>query len=163
LSGLVIRPATTADLPAVRDVLVETWHATYDATLGVAVVDEITGRWHALDVLAAQLADQTCLRLIAEQGERIVGTLLATRGCDGLTLNQLYVLPAEQGQGAGLALFQAMQRQFGADTPVTLEVEPRNTGAIAFYERLGFRVVGSGGACGGDQGAGIAHLTMWRP
>lgn len=160
MKGASLRAATPADLPAVRDVLVATWHATYDATLGSAMVDDITRRWHSIGALAAQLEHADCLRLVVEQGGRIVGTLLATGCCDGITLNQLYVLPDAQGQGLGAALFRRMETELGDAIPVTLEVEPRNATAIAFYERLGFRVVGSGGACGGDQGAGIEHLTM---
>ena len=43
------------DLTSVRDLLVETWHDTYDAIYGVERVTEITNEWHALERLAREL------------------------------------------------------------------------------------------------------------
>ena len=39
-TDVLIRPAAPADLPAVRALLVETWHDTYDALLGAERVTE---------------------------------------------------------------------------------------------------------------------------
>ena len=49
--GLIIRDALAADLPAVRSLLVETWHDTYDGIYGWQRVAEITNAWHSLDAL----------------------------------------------------------------------------------------------------------------
>lgn len=51
-----IRPATPDDIAKVRDLLVSTWHSTYDSLLDVEQVTDTTDRWHALDVLAEQAA-----------------------------------------------------------------------------------------------------------
>jgi hypothetical protein len=50
-----IRKACAADLSAVRELLIETWHATYDAIHGAEEVTEITNRWHAIEILALHL------------------------------------------------------------------------------------------------------------
>ena len=77
-----IRPATLADIPALREMLVATWHATYDATLGVEKVNAIAASWHSLEKLgaecaAAQANPKADALLVAEAGGRIVGTASA--------------------------------------------------------------------------------------
>jgi hypothetical protein len=52
---IAIREASETDLPAVRALLVETWHDTYDALIGVQRVTEITNSWHSFGTLATQL------------------------------------------------------------------------------------------------------------
>jgi len=52
--GFVIRPGTSNDIGEVRNLLVSTWHDTYDSLLGVERVTKTTNEWHALDVLATQ-------------------------------------------------------------------------------------------------------------
>lgn len=58
-------------------------------------------------------------------------------------VDELYVRPTHRGGGLGTALFQAVEddRTLWRERPVALELEvtPRNTRALAFYERLGFR------------------------
>jgi hypothetical protein len=51
---LRIREVEPGDIPAVRDVLVATWHATYDPILGVQKFTEITNSWHSPANLAAR-------------------------------------------------------------------------------------------------------------
>ena len=46
-----IRSATKDDLATVRELLVETWHATYDDVYGVEKVNAVTNRYHSLDAL----------------------------------------------------------------------------------------------------------------
>ena len=158
---VTVRSATPADLPAVRQVLVATWHATYDAIFGVAMVTDITGRWHSLEALRGQIDKAGTAFLVAERDGAVVATLYASPGRDGiLMLDRLYVLPAMQGHGVGRALFETMRGRFPSTRMIRLEVEPRNAPAIAFYRRLGFADAGQGTACGGDQAAAIAHLVM---
>ncbi len=138
-AGLIIRDATSADLPAVRSLLVETWHATYDGIYGWRRVAEITNAWHSLDALSAQLGRESGIFLIALLGHEVVGTASARREPDrAALLTRLYVLPARQGEGIGRTLLQVALACF-PDAPVArLEVESQNEPAIAFYERMGF-------------------------
>ena len=87
-SGLAIRAAEPRDLEAVRALLVETWHDTYDPLLGVDKVTEITNSWHSIDALRPQLALPDCSFLVAEEGGRIVGHAFA----NGRRLPPLYPL-----------------------------------------------------------------------
>jgi ribosomal protein S18 acetylase RimI-like enzyme len=80
-------------------------------------------------------------------------------GAGRLDLGQLYVLPRAQGRGIGTRLLGRLLGAFPQATSVRLEVEPRNTRAIAFYRRAGFELVGAGSDCCGG-GSAIAHVVM---
>jgi ribosomal protein S18 acetylase RimI-like enzyme len=149
-----------ADLAAVRDVLVTTWHSTYDAILGEQQVEEITSAWHSIEALEKKRLTPGCSFLVAETDGRVVATAFARPGADDcIQLRQLYVLPQAQGRGIGRKLLAASLAGFPQARTVQLEVEPSNSHAIAFYERAGFRVVDDGDNCGGC-GSGIRHLVM---
>lgn len=168
--SLVIRAAEANDLPAIRDVLVRTWHATYDSILGPAVVTDVTARWHAPEVLqrqwSAAAAGTDTAFLVAMQQGRVVGTALATvkGGCSSaastLELHRLYVVPETQGAGVGRKLLARLLAGFPDAERIRLEVHPDNAPARQFYQRLGFDEIGSGTACGQDQQAALPHLVL---
>ena len=159
---LSIRPATAEDLPAVSALLGRTWHATYDGIYGAERVTDITGRWHAVATLAKGLGDPSRCFLVAEVNGRIAGTASVSRCCGGtVKLDRLYVDPDLQGRGIGSRLLDASLCAFSDASRMTIEVEPANHRAIAFYERYTFRTVGSGTDCC-SAGDGIAHLVMAR-
>lgn len=160
---MIVRAATEADVAAIRDVLVRTWHATYDAIFGVEQVNTITSAWHTPERIRAGLAEPGNLTLVAEVDGQVVGTLGAGISGRSVALHRLYILPEMQGRGLGKGLFKAMVRHYPEAGRITLEVEPRNRPAIAFYERLGFAVTGGGAACGGDTARNYPHLIMEKP
>ena len=55
-----------------------------------------------------------------------------------IVLRQLYVLPSMQGRGIGGMLLDEIIESFPEANAIRLEVEARNTRAIAFYEANGF-------------------------
>ncbi|CAN1521096.1 NAT_SF domain containing protein [Rhabdaerophilaceae bacterium] len=166
--SLSIRTAVASDLPAVRELLVTTWHDTYDAILGQDKVADVTARWHSLEALKRQIDAATnepdaFAFMISEWRGEISGTASARRDRevkDHLHLDRLYILPRKQGSGTGRALLCATLARFPAAQAVELNVQPANHRAIDFYRRHGFFVVNTGNACGGDQSAAVLHLTM---
>ena len=158
-----VRQASAGDLAAVRQLLHDTWHATYDASMGAEAVEDITARWHSMEVLGRQLDDANGCFLVAEDLDgTIVGHAAASRGPgDVVNLSRLYVLPDLQGRGAGSALLQAVMDWAGPGTSIELEVEAVNAPAIGFYRRHGFSDDGRKLQCGGDPVAGQA-LVMKR-
>lgn len=137
--GLIIRDAEAADLPAVRALLVDTWHATYDGIYGWQRVAEISNAWHSLESLAAQLGRESGVFLVGLNGEEIIATSSARLEQDrAAMLTRLYVLPAWQGIGVGRTLLQVTLACFPQAPVARLEVESQNEPAIAFYERMGF-------------------------
>lgn len=135
---MFVRTAGERDLDAVRRLLSETWHATYDAVYGVGRVDEITAEWHSMPSLKARLRRPNTEFLVADDGKQLGGMAYAAGDDDVVTLHQLYVLPAFQGQGIGTALLTEIEDSFFDAKTLRLEVEEANERAIAFYMRRGF-------------------------
>ncbi len=158
-----VRRASAGDLDAVRQLLRETWHATYDATMGVEAVDDITSRWHCEENLKRQMNDPQGCFLVAENADgTIVGHAgAAIRSDDVKSLSRLYVLPEQQRSGAGAALLAAVIEWAGRGAAIELEVETANTAAISFYRKHGFASDGKQVQCGGDPVAGPA-IVMKR-
>lgn len=137
--GIIIRDAEAADLSAVRALLVDTWHATYDGIYGWRRVAEISNAWHSLENLNAQLGRESGVFLVALTGGKIIATSSARIEQDrAAMLTRLYVLPAWQGIGVGRTLLQVTLACFPQAPVARLEVESQNEPAIAFYERMGF-------------------------
>ena len=142
-SNPTIRPATEADVPAVRRLLAETWHATYDAILGPDRVTDITNARHAIPVLRTQINEPNCAFLIAELAGAIVGHINTREQPDhALYLGRLYVHPVSQRQGIGQRLLDAALTRHPTASRVWLTVAVDNGPAIAFYHRQGFHIVG---------------------
>lgn len=160
---MFVRTAGERDLDAIRAVLVETWHATYDAIYGAAKVTEITDEWHSIVSLKARLTKPNSDFLVADDGKRIGGVAFA-EGIDGgktVVLRQLYVLPSLQGRGIGGMLLDEIIESFPEANAIRLEVEAQNTRAIAFYEANGF--VRSGAAGERTGASGEPTLVYRRP
>ncbi|PBC01902.1 N-acetyltransferase [Mesorhizobium sp. WSM3860] len=151
---MFIRTASERDLDAVRALLVETWHATYDAIYGPEQVTAITDDWHSIASLKAQLARPNSEFLVADDGKRLGSMAFAAATTDPkiVLLNQLYVSPGCQRQGIGRALLEEVEASFPEMRTLRLEVEEANAVAIAFYEANGFRTTGRTADCGGSSG-----------
>ncbi|MBV9978207.1 MAG: GNAT family N-acetyltransferase [Hyphomicrobiales bacterium] len=138
--SFLIRPARHDELASIRDLLVETWHDTYDAIYGAERVTAITNEWHALDRLVRALGRQSHAFLVAEASDgTLLATASATLGNDGLvTLARLYVRPGCQGRGLGTAMLRACETWFPQGRLMRLEIETKNARARAFYAKRGF-------------------------
>jgi ribosomal protein S18 acetylase RimI-like enzyme len=143
MSISAIRRATLEDMPAVRALLVATWHDAYDPLIGAEKVTAITDVWHSVENLSRQLATPHGSFLVAETEGVLVGHAFANaQNAPLLLLTRLYVLPAFQRRGIGAALIEAaLARHPGCDR-VRLEVKAGNEKALAFYRRAGFQPVG---------------------
>ena len=137
---MFVRTAGERDLVAVRALLVETWHATYDAVYGAAKVTEITDDWHSIVSLRSRLTRPNSEFLVADDGKRIGGMAFAAATADAkvILLNQLYVHPDCQRRGIGQALLDEIEASFPVARTLRVEVEEANGGAIAFYRSTGF-------------------------
>lgn len=153
VSTAVLRPLRPADHARVVDL-------NNDAYPAVPVVD------------AAELADlvaKTSLALVAVDGSRVVGFLLAVdpgadyasenyryfegRGVPSVYIDRVVVERSFRGGGLGRALYDAVFDKARTDgrREVTCEVnlQPPNPESLAFHERMGFRRVGQQDTKGG--------------
>ncbi|MET3661157.1 GNAT family N-acetyltransferase [Aquamicrobium ahrensii] len=137
---MFVRTAGERDLEAIRTLLAETWHATYDAIYGPQRVNEITAEWHSMASLRARLTHPHSEFLVADDGEAISGMAFATAIDDGklVLLRQLYVLPQKQGAGVGAMLLEEIEQCFPEARMVRVEVERENAAAVSFYRARGF-------------------------
>ncbi|OWK20113.1 GCN5 family acetyltransferase [Mesorhizobium amorphae CCBAU 01583] len=151
---MFVRTASERDLAAVRALLVETWHATYDAIYGVERVTEIPDDWHSIASLRTRLTRPNSEFLVADDGKRLGGMAFAAATTEPkiILLNQLYVHPSCQRQGIGRALLEEVEASFPEAHTLRLEVEEANTVAIAFYRSNGFLPTGKTADCGGGSG-----------
>jgi ribosomal protein S18 acetylase RimI-like enzyme len=146
-----IRDVQPSDVRAVRHVLVETWHATYDLILGAERVTEITESWHSQANLLRQIGLSDSAFLLAETTlEGIIATSFSRRLENGsVMLARLYVIPFAQRRGAGKALLNESIARFPQARSFQVEVEPQNRSAVQFYQHNGFRELSRVGNCGG--------------
>ncbi len=160
---MFVRTASARDLEAVRSLLVETWHDTYDAIYGPERVTEITDDWHSLAALSRRLEQPNGEFLVADDGKAIAGMAYASADAAGtaVMLHQLYVRPAFQGRGIGGMLLDEIVESFPDATVFRLEVEEANAKAVGFYRSQGFEHVGETGNCGSQQ-SGIPALIFER-
>jgi ribosomal protein S18 acetylase RimI-like enzyme len=98
-------------------------------------------RWRAPEfAIPAKMTTQPDLFLVAADGDRVIGTVMA--GYDGVRgwFHAVAVLPAYQGRGIGTALLgQAESRLAALGCPkINLQVLPSNFGVVEFYRHLGF-------------------------
>ena len=157
-----VRTAMEKDLPRVREILVDTWHATYDDVYGVDKVTEITDSWHSLERLEQNRHTPNSEFLVADNGEVIGGVAFATQKEKTIHLHQLYVHPDFHGGKTGLHLMIEIENSFIDAETISLEVEELNQKAIAFYKKYGFSVVGKTENCG-QASSGIEALIMEKP
>jgi len=125
-AALTFRPSTPGDAATVHDVWARAVKATHDF-LTPEDFDEIS------EIVRTQYAPVAPL-LLAEIDGRIVGFM----GMTDLSVDGLFIDPDYHGRGIGRA-FIAEARKAGG--PLTVEVNEQNTGARAFYQRMGLEFV----------------------
>jgi GNAT superfamily N-acetyltransferase len=158
------RSAGEADLAAVRDLLVETWHATFDEILGRDLVLTITDRWHSIEALRANLRKPYSEFVVADRGDGSIDAVAyASQDAeDRAILHQLYVRQGAQVQGLGTMLLAEVEMAFPGIKTMSLDVIERNASAVRFFEHKRYVVAGRHANWGGIQSAEPV-ITMEKP
>ncbi|MBP1850569.1 GNAT family N-acetyltransferase [Rhizobium halophytocola] len=157
-----VRTAMEGDVKAVRDLLVDTFEATYLPFYGAETVRKMLEGWHSLPAIKARVSKKDAEFLVADDGKRIGGTGYAAmypKMAKTAMLHQLYVHPSCQGEGVGRDIFAELETCFPDAEIMRVEVAVENVRAISFYERLGFVEVDRMVDCGGP-GSGLPAVLM---
>ncbi|GAA3074394.1 GNAT family N-acetyltransferase [Rhizobium viscosum] len=157
-----VRTASERDLKKVRALLVESFHTAYDASHGVAKVDELIANLFSPAALKARLTKKNAEFLVADDGRDIGGMGYAAMSSEmtkTVMLHLLYVKPDLQRQGIGRDIFAELETCFPDAEIMRLEVEVQNHEAAHFYSRLGF-VEASRNENSGSGQSGIPTLIF---
>jgi [ribosomal protein S18]-alanine N-acetyltransferase len=117
----------------------------------------------AMFVLELSKPSSICLAATQADGSRsgrLLGYTICSRYADVWHVMNIAVDPPQRRRGIGTALLTALIDQAGPGESYTLEVRPSNPGAIALYERFGFRSAGTRPRYYRDTGEDA--LIMWR-
>ena len=146
MSNISFLPAAPADIPTLRRLADEIWHAHYPAIISVAQIDYMLARMYAADVIEKEIGEGTCWELIALDGEA-VGFLSYSHETSAalLKLHKLYVQVDRHGLGLGRAGLRRVMEVGAASgaREVSLYVNKNNTKAIRAYRRAGFTIAES--------------------
>jgi ribosomal protein S18 acetylase RimI-like enzyme len=161
MSQFFIRTAAPEDIPAICNLLAETWRDTYTVWFGPEKVEAIIADWHSPESVARKMARIDGEMIVADDGRSVGGMASASldRASKTVTLHQLYVHPALHRCGIGRDLLAELESCFDDAERMVLEVEPRNAAAIAFYKAHGFGRGATIPHCG-QAGSGLEALMM---
>ena len=117
----------------------------------------------AMFVLELSKPSSICLAAVERDGNRagrLLGYTICSRYADAWHVMNIAVDPPTRRRGIGSAMLTALIDRAGSGEAYTLEVRPSNPGAIALYERFGFRSAGTRPRYYRDTGEDA--VIMWR-
>jgi ribosomal-protein-alanine N-acetyltransferase len=114
----------------------------------------------SLSMFVLELSKPSEIALSARRDGRIVGYVICARYDEALHIMNIAVDPGHRRRGVASALLDEVIARGGADAAYTLEARVSNAGAIALYERYGFRGVGTRPRYYADNGEDA--IIMWR-
>jgi ribosomal-protein-alanine N-acetyltransferase len=112
----------------------------------------------AMFVLELSKPSGVCLAAVVET--ELAGYIVCSRYDTVWHVMNVAVDPDRRRRGIASALIAALLDRIGDDAQVTLEVRRSNTGALALYERFGFRSAGVRPRYYADNGEDA--VIMWR-
>lgn len=139
---MIIRLATEADIPQLRELAARIWHACYPGIITVEQIEYMLDWMYSEEKIREELREGFTWELAEIEGEPIGFQSYHLDGQRRCKLNKLYLLPDHQGQGHSRTMLQhvcAAAREMEA-TEVWLQVNKKNTRAIAAYEKFGFHI-----------------------
>ncbi|WP_434631990.1 GNAT family N-acetyltransferase [Chromobacterium sp. CV08] len=144
---LALRPAHAGDVPSIAALHAASWRASYrgilpDDYLDQRAADERLALWRG----RFRRPSPPWVRLACWDGETVGFVCLLPEEAPelGVYLDNLHVLPGQQGRGIGRALMAAAAAEaerIAPGRPLYLWVYERNADACAVYDKLGGTVM----------------------
>jgi GNAT superfamily N-acetyltransferase len=136
------RYATAEDIPLIRELCYQVWPQTYASMLTQAQIDYMLELMYSETSIAQQLAEGVLYSIMCDDDKPIGFAAYACKGDGRCKLEKLYVLPSQQGKGAGRVFMEYLVgeiRGTGARA-VYLQVK-KNNPARHFYAKTGFSII----------------------
>lgn len=139
-----IIPASAESLPVIQDLAYQTWPVAFGNILSKEQISYMLEKMYAPDVLYDNLQNGHCFLLACDENDHALGFASCQLDYEPgkCQLHKLYVLPEQQGRGAGIALMNAVKAMAIShkQTALLLAVNRYNP-AACFYEQYGFRII----------------------
>ncbi len=136
---LRIRRASEKDIPLIRDLSLKVWPATYQLIISPAQIDYMMEMMYSGDSLKEQMQQNHEFIIVSDGPEPIGFASFGLIEPGTYKLHKLYILPGNQGKGAGRFVIEqilnAIIRKGGHSLRLNVN---RNNKALNFYEKLGF-------------------------
>lgn len=129
----------------IREASAEDYEPLFDLHVALfkSQIEEIWG-WDEVWQRGNFAEEWSCCRArVIESGGGLVGSVLTKQEPDHLYLLSIGLIDGFQGKGIGGAVMKALQNEaFELSLPLRLSTFRINPRALAFYQRLGFRITG---------------------
>lgn len=133
-----VRDARPADAPAIREVAVRAWWATYRPRMAEDTIERFLGAAYSLERIGVRIARHE-VRVAGPASDPAVVQAFAEVAAhdDHLQLVAIYTLPDARGRGLGTALVEAVAAAH-PDEPIAADVLLGNDLAEPFYAARSF-------------------------
>lgn len=135
-----VRPATSSDVEAVRNVAGQSLRASYN-DLDDDVIETAVQQWYGDEAMRERLDEQDLLFLVAEDDEIVGFSQSHVRGSEG-RIQWLHVDPDHRGEGIGSSLLDATRDGLASEgvERITGAVLATNDAGNEFYREQGFSI-----------------------
>jgi ribosomal protein S18 acetylase RimI-like enzyme len=144
----LIRSASPSDAASLSHFASKQFRATYLADTSTDDLEAYISNSFTVEKQAEEIANSGSAMLLAINGETLIGyahVIFKADATGSAFLNRIYVEQSWKGKAVGSALLTGAigkAQELGADR-IRLTVYERNTGAVAFYEKAGFYMIGT--------------------
>lgn len=137
-----IRAATTADIPQIRLLAHEIWHAHYPAIITVEQINFMLEWMYSATEIECQLREGPHWEIAELDNMPVAFTSYGLEADGRVKLHKLYVSTTHQRCGIGQRLLAHVIERAGqlGGSEVWMQVNKRNTTAIAAYQKAGFHI-----------------------
>jgi RsiW-degrading membrane proteinase PrsW (M82 family)/ribosomal protein S18 acetylase RimI-like enzyme len=141
--SMTIRGATPGDIPLIRDLTYKIWPQTYSSILSKEQIDYMLNQMYSESALQQQMQQNNEFVIVYDGKEPIGFASVGQTGPTTFKLHKLYVLPSQQGRGAGSFIIDQIIKVIKPRGATSLQLNVnRQNNAKDFYEKLGFLVTG---------------------
>lgn len=139
-----IRCATPSDIPELRSVATEAWHAAHAPIIGTETVEEFLSEHYDPASFHQWIDREDVILAVATTAPNdIAGYVLALptdEACSTISIAHLYVRPEQWGNGIGTRLLEHCETAIDArgGERIELIVMADNDRAVGFYEAAGY-------------------------